>query len=91
MKLKKNIFICFFGTLLGIIIVLNGCASLKIGATKATKAVAIITPIQESGVQGIVTFIQEGGAVRIVAELNGLSPGKHGFHIHEFGDRTSPV
>lgn len=31
----------------------------------------------------------KGGKVTVVAKLSGLSPGSHGFHIHEEGDCSS--
>jgi Cu-Zn family superoxide dismutase len=34
-------------------------------------------------------FTVVDGGVRVVADLDGLSPGKHGFHIHTYGDCTS--
>jgi Cu-Zn family superoxide dismutase len=68
---------------------LVGCMTFPGTVKPATKAVAVIQPLQDSGVRGVVTFIQEGNGVRVVAEITGLSPGKHGFHIHEFGDGTS--
>jgi len=37
-------------------------------------------------VTGTVTFTQQPGGVLIEAEIAGLTPGKHGFHIHEWGD-----
>ena len=41
-----------------------------------------------SGVHGIVKMIQEeGGRVQIFAELYGMKPGLHGFHVHEFGKK----
>lgn len=35
---------------------------------------------------GILDFAQIGGIVRINGTLKGLSPGPHGFHVHEKGD-----
>ncbi len=49
-------------------------------------AICIIQEDHHSGVHGVVKFIQEEGRkVQIFAELNGLKPGLHGFHVHEFG------
>ena len=54
------------------------------GAT--VTAVADLSPTAGSTVRGTVSLTQEPGGVRIVAELAGLTPGEHGFHIHETGD-----
>lgn len=51
-----------------------------------TRAVAVIRPLKDSKVQGTVTFTQAGEGVRISASLTGLTPGLHGFHVHELGD-----
>lgn len=50
------------------------------------RAVAIIKPIKGNQVQGKVFFKKVDDGIRIVADIDGLTPGKHGFHIHEFGD-----
>ena len=43
-----------------------------------------------TGVGGTVKFVQvEGQKVRIQAEITGLTPGLHGFHVHEFGNLTN--
>ena len=51
-----------------------------------TKAVAVLYPTAGNKAQGVVTFTQESGGVRVVAKLTGVPAGAHGFHIHEFGD-----
>ena len=53
------------------------------------RALAVITPTKGNSVHGIVTFEEADKGVRIIANLTGLTPGKHGFHIHEFGDISS--
>lgn len=54
------------------------------------RAVAVLHPTEGSQVTGTVVFIQEDDGVRIEATVEGLQPGKHGFHIHERGDCTAP-
>ena len=40
-------------------------------------------------VNGVVSLEQEGdGPTKITGEIKGLAPGKHGFHVHQFGDNT---
>src|SRR6202035_4094665 len=39
---------------------------------------------------GTVTFVMKGDQVQVVADVQNLKPGKHGFHIHEKGDCSSP-
>ncbi|NIQ08454.1 MAG: superoxide dismutase family protein, partial [Gammaproteobacteria bacterium] len=51
-----------------------------------TRAVAVLHPTQGNSVQGTVTFTQGENGIRVVAEVTGLEPGQHGFHIHEYGD-----
>lgn len=50
------------------------------------KAVAVIQPLSNSGVSGIVYFNKVQNGIEVLADIEGLGPGKHGFHIHEFGD-----
>ena len=44
-------------------------------------------PDNNSGVKGVVKFVQpSGGKTRVVAEITGLPEGDHGFHVHQFGN-----
>jgi Cu-Zn family superoxide dismutase len=55
-------------------------------AQETTKAIAVLHPASGSKVMGTVTFTKTGDTVQVVADITGLTPGKHAFHIHEFGD-----
>jgi Cu-Zn family superoxide dismutase len=50
------------------------------------KAVAVMQPTSGSKVTGVITFTARDGLVEISGDSSGLTPGSHGFHVHEFGD-----
>jgi len=58
--------------------------------TAPVTAVAELSPTKDNTVHGEVKFIQKDGYVLITAHVEGLTPGKHGFHIHEAGDCSAP-
>ncbi|MBS1144299.1 MAG: superoxide dismutase family protein [Proteobacteria bacterium] len=43
-----------------------------------------------SAVSGTVTFSEQDGRLRVEAKVAGLTPGEHGFHVHEAGDCSAP-
>lgn len=43
-----------------------------------------------SGASGAVTFTQEAEGVHVVAQVQGLPPGPHGFHLHAVGTCEGP-
>jgi Cu-Zn family superoxide dismutase len=55
-------------------------------ANDVTKAVCMLYPTQGSSVTGMVTFTKAANGIQIDADINGLAPGKHGFHVHQYGD-----
>jgi Cu-Zn family superoxide dismutase len=50
------------------------------------KAIAVLHPTGGNKVSGTVTFTEVADGVQVHAEITGLTPGKHGLHIHELGD-----
>ena len=55
-----------------------------------TNAVAVLHPTAGNQVTGIVYFSATAQGVQITADLDGLTPGDHGFHIHALGDCSAP-
>ncbi|KAK6936111.1 Superoxide dismutase, copper/zinc binding domain [Dillenia turbinata] len=52
------------------------------------KAVAVLTGT--SSVEGVATLTQEDdGPTTVNVKVTGLTPGPHGFHLHEYGDTTN--
>jgi len=50
------------------------------------KAIAVLHPTGSNKLSGTVTFTEVADGVQVNAEITGLTPGNHGFHVHEFGD-----
>jgi len=68
---------------LSCLLIMAGCASL---GGKTTSATANLQPTKGNKVSGTVTFTQKGDKVLVAANVSGLTPGLHGFHVHEKGD-----
>lgn len=57
-----------------------------VGAPGASRATANLAPASASLVSGTLTLTTMGDGVHVGGEIGGLSPGSHGFHVHEHGD-----
>lgn len=51
-----------------------------------THASALMYPTKGNTAAGVVKFTTQPDGLHITAHITGLTPGKHGFHIHEFGN-----
>jgi Cu-Zn family superoxide dismutase len=76
-----------------IVLITAVCCALSLAqasAQEVKKAIAVLHPASGSQVMGTVTFTKTDGGMQVVADITGLTPGQHGFHIHEFGDCSAP-
>ena len=75
-------------TLLAGAFILGGCQS---GSHHHGRhARAELNPTANSKVQGTVDFYETAKGTKVVVHVTGLTPGLHGFHIHEKGDCSAP-
>ncbi|MBD3163024.1 MAG: superoxide dismutase family protein [Candidatus Eisenbacteria bacterium] len=68
----------------------GGTEETQAEAPSALRAVALLEPTEGNDVHGRVEFEVVDGGVRVHAEVEGLTPGLHGFHVHEKGDCSAP-
>jgi superoxide dismutase, Cu-Zn family len=91
MRLSKRFAVLILGVL-GSILLLTAGPTAQTGEPHKDgpkKAVCVLIPTKDSKVSGVVTFTVKGDMVEISGEVTGLTPGKHGFHVHELGDLSS--
>ncbi|HEY8608518.1 MAG TPA: superoxide dismutase family protein [Noviherbaspirillum sp.] len=67
--------------------VLAGCATTS---EPTPIAIASLSPTQGNTTNGTVSFVQKGNQILVDARVDGLTPGPHGFHVHEKGDCSAP-
>lgn len=72
------------------ILLLAGCASNTPTAPADRAASATLEPRSGSSVMGVVSFNARGDKLYVDARVSGLTPGEHGFHVHEAGDCSAP-
>jgi superoxide dismutase, Cu-Zn family len=76
---------------LGVALAAGLAAGAAFAADKAPAgAHATLNPTQGSTVKGTVQFTPAKGGVLVTAHIEGLTPGTHGFHVHEKGDCSAP-
>lgn len=66
---------------------LTACFSMPTGGAAAQ---AELQPTKGNNARGTVSFTRQGNQVVMAAKFSGLTPGGHGFHIHEKGDCSAP-
>ena len=77
--------------LLAVLLLCSACNLHAADSAAVTKAVAVLHPTSGQQCHGVVRFTQDGDSVKVVADLEGLTPGqKHAFHIHQYGDCSAP-
>ena len=84
--MRKGIQGTISATLISGVLIAAGCKSTPEGR----HAMAQLNPASGSDVRGTVHFYEGPKGMRVVAKVTGLTPGKHGFHIHESGDCSAP-
>ena len=57
-------------------------------SSNVTRAICIMNNA-ELNIKGLVKFEDDGNITKIWGNFSGMTPGQHGFHIHEFGNLTN--
>jgi Cu-Zn family superoxide dismutase len=71
------------------LVAVMGCAGLAACShmsLRSPAATATIAPTKGNQASGTVNFVQRGSVVYVDARMTGLTPGLHGFHVHEKGN-----
>ena len=83
MKTSIRVFVTTGLVFLGFV---SGCGVESLQPAPQADAVAVLAPTAGNTTGGNVIFAKTGQGMRVIVKISNLSPGLHGFHIHEFGD-----
>ncbi len=61
----------------------------NVSCPEVSKGLCHMQGTEGSDVHGMIMFSRIGDAVRVEADVFNLSPGDHGFHVHQWGDISS--
>lgn len=84
-----------FTFIVAILVLINACQppqqynekeQTKSPLSKITKAMCVLHPTAGDSASGTVTFTRTGNGIKVKVNMTGLTPGKHGFHVHQWGD-----
>ncbi len=90
-RTRLPLLLLLLATLAALAALLTGCASQSKGPAPITSAICVLDGTAgNEGVSGIVRFTQQSDHVLIEARVAGLTPGPHGFHVHQLGDLSAP-
>lgn len=65
----------------------DGHERAEAAAPAVAKAICVLRPTAgNESVRGTIRFTAAAGGVLVEARVEGLAPGAHGFHVHEWGD-----
>jgi Cu-Zn family superoxide dismutase len=90
MSIKKCLAVLAAGVLACVVMLglrTQAAAPGKADVVPVTKAIAQLIPTTKtsSKAKGTITFTKTSHGIHIQGEISGLTPGEHGFHVHEFG------
>lgn len=86
METRKIVFALFL-LLVAISLSAQDHAAMQMDSESAPrKAICVLYGTSGNDVSGIITFTKSSSGILVEADVRSLAPGKHGFHIHEFGD-----
>lgn len=80
------------GVVLLVVLAAGACSSAErsVETSDHTRtAQAMLQPTTGNNTKGAIKFSEVKNGVRVTGEVSGLTPGKHGFHVHENGDCSS--
>jgi Cu-Zn family superoxide dismutase len=71
-------------------VALGACTATPAGQTPPARALAATLRDAQGATVGTAMLTQEQGFVRLVVDVQGLTPGQHGIHVHARGVCTPP-